>query len=196
MIFMNKISSLLIATYFISSCTNMPFEAIVPTARSVLIGAEKLNISKDFYEAQEYSFANVRIGRNVSAILVLEAIIDDTYVWTSSDGEKIYTYNGKIVKTIGLERDIEIFNGLLFNFERGHNFQYEVMLSSPSAFLEIYSEMSLDLSKNLYLEKMSSKVLSWKHQNTYKTNSDGQVIFSKQKFHPFEPAIEIEFYYK
>ena len=194
--FMNKISSLLIAAYFISSCSNMPFEALAPAVRSAFIGAEKLNITEDFYDAQEYSFANVRIGRNISAILVLEAVIDDIYVWTSSEGEKIHTFNGKIVKTIGLERDIELFNGFLFNFERGHNFQYEVMVSNPSAFLEINSEMSFDLSKKLYVEKMSSKVLSWKYQNTYKINTDGQVVFSKQEFHPSEPAIEMEFYYK
>ena len=83
---MNKISSLLIAAYFISSCSNMPFEAIAPAVRSAFIGAEKLNITEDFYDAQEYSFANVRIGRNISAILVLEAVIDDIYVWTSSMG--------------------------------------------------------------------------------------------------------------
>ena len=193
---MNKISSLLIATCFISSCSNMPFEAIVPTLRSTFIGVEKLHISEEFYNAQEYSFANVRIGRNISAILVLEEVVDDIYVWTSSGGEKIYTFNGKIVKTVGLENDIELFNSSLFHFKAGHSFQYEVMLSNPSAFLEINSEMSFDVSKGFYLEKMSSKVLSWNHQNAYMVNSNGQVVYSKQEFHPSESAIEIEFYYK
>ncbi|MDB4042741.1 YjbF family lipoprotein [Gammaproteobacteria bacterium] len=195
---MNKLSSLVIAACAISSCTNMPYEAVVPAIRSAVIGAEKLVISEDFYNAQKYSFASVRIGRNISAILVLESINDDVYVWTSVGGNKIHTHNGKIIKTLGLERNIELYNHSLFDFnkEESFNFQYDVMLSNPPAFIEVNSELTFDDSKNLYIEKISSKVLAWKKENTYKTNKDGQVIYSKQVFHPFEPSVEMEFYYK
>jgi len=193
---MNRLSSLTLAVFAISSCSDMPFEAIVPAVQTAFVGVEKLEITEEFYNAQEYSFANVRIGRNISAILVLESIIDDTYVWTSSGGKKIHTFNGKIVKTSDLERNVELYNFSSFSLEGDDNFQYEAILSNPSAFLEINSEILFDESKDLYIEKMSSKVLTWKNENIYKINKDGLVIYSNQVFHPFEPAIEIEFYYK
>ena len=193
---MNRFSSLTLAIFVISSCSDMPFEAIVPAVRTAFVGVEKLEITEEFYNAQEYSFANVRIGRNISAILVLESIIDDTYVWTSSGGKKIHTFNGKIVKTSDLERNVELYNFSSFSLEGDDNFQYEAILSNPSAFLEINSEILFDESKDLYIEKMSSKVLTWKNENIYKINKDGLVIYSNQVFHPFEPVIEIEFYYK
>lgn len=196
MIFMNKFFALILLAFNISSCSDMPYEAIVPMVRSTFIGEEKIEITDEFYDAQEYSFASVRIGKNISAILVLESINNNIYTWTSSGGNKLHTFKGKIIQTSGLERDVELYNYSLFSFIDGHTFNYEMMAYNPMAFIEMNSSINFDKSRDMYVEKMSSKVLTWKNENTFKIDSNGQVVFSRQVFHPFQPVIEMEFYYK
>ena len=52
----------------------------------------------------------MNIGRNIVAITVLASIKDDVYLWVSSDNERIYTKNGKIIETFGLKHDIKYLN--------------------------------------------------------------------------------------
>ena len=47
------------------------------------------------------------IGRSPEYRLVLVDIEDNTYEWISADYVRIFTKNGRIVKTFGLQHDIE-----------------------------------------------------------------------------------------
>ena len=57
----------------------------------------------------EYSSVYVQIG-DLEAVLILKEILSDgiTYRWAGKDNVLADTINGKIVKTRGLERNIEL----------------------------------------------------------------------------------------
>jgi hypothetical protein len=192
---MNSKIKLLLCLHVLASCSDMPYEAMIPLVKSTVFGAERITISDEFYNSQEFSFANVRIGRDINAILILEEIKNDVFVWTSSAGNKLYTYNGKIIRTTGLKHDIELINPKIFSFDNNIEHQFNLMVSNPKAFLEVNSLVS-QLSSTEYSEKTSSKLLAWNNENYYRVNNQGMVVYTKQSFHPFESPIEIEFYYK
>ena len=67
----------------------------------------KQEVSYEFIESFPYSFAIVTTGRSPEYRLVLVDIEDNTYEWISADYVRIFTKNGRIVKTFGLQHDIE-----------------------------------------------------------------------------------------
>ena len=85
-----------------------------------------IEITNEFFQTQPYSFAKVNIGRNIVAITVLASIKDDVYLWVSSDNERIYTKNGKIIETFGLKHDIKYLNMEDIHFQRFSAFESSV----------------------------------------------------------------------
>ena len=50
----------------------------------------------------------IRFGRGPHAILILAYIRDGVYEWVGADDVVIYTYNGRIIRTIGLTHNFEL----------------------------------------------------------------------------------------
>ena len=76
------------------------------------MGYKDINISEEFYDQQEYSFAKIKVGRSSPVILSLAFIKDGIYEWVSADEERIYTLNGKIIIEKTMAR---VYNGRSFS---------------------------------------------------------------------------------
>lgn len=207
MVCMNKFyycASLLL----IASCTGMPtqfYQENFLELRSSLFKSS-LDSSKEFFETFPYSYAIVRIGNSKPARIVLSSISKNTYEWVSADGTKIYTLEGKVIRTLGLERDIDLVaDRVKFN-----------TTSQQSVFLDLYNPEAINIAgiqsvtigeeeTIVFLgqsvdvlsaqERIFYKAINWTQKNQYYLK-DGQVLKSIQKLHPLMPKIEIQFYLK
>jgi len=102
---MTKVN-MLPAVFLISSCNSFVLTDPAIYINDYFFGFESDNVSAQAYSDSEYSFANIKIGRGPAANVVLAYVNDGIYEWRSNDGITIYTNNGIIVKTLGLEKDI------------------------------------------------------------------------------------------
>ena len=95
---------------FLTSCGNLPITYIqnFSSVNSVVFGFPDYEVTEEIFNDYENSFMKVRFGRGPHAILILAYEEDNVYEWIGADGVKIYTLNGRIIKTVGLNSNIEI----------------------------------------------------------------------------------------
>jgi hypothetical protein len=165
-----------------------------------------MDSSKKFFESFPYSYAMIRIGNSKPARIVLSSISKNIFEWVSADGVKIYTLEGKVIRTLGLERDIDL---------RADRVKFNTA-SQQSVFLDLYNPEAINIAGTqsvtigeeetiVFLEqpidvlsaqeRIFFKAINWTQKNQYYLK-DGQVLKSVQKFHPLMPKIEIQFYLK
>lgn len=182
----------------ISSCSYISYSDAVPLIKTALVGVEDIEITDEFIAKREYSFAKFKMGRSGVAILTLAYINDGIFEWVSSTNEKIFTYNGKIIRTEGLVNNINILNiDDLIGPSYGANKQYSLLvkLTNPSAVVEHRSQYTF--TKNLITEKVFIPSLNKNFENLYYVSqSNGRIAKTIQIIHPRLPKIEIDFYYK
>lgn len=197
---MNKFTLLIIL--FVSSCQYISYNQVIPLARQAIIGFPDVELTEEYIAKQRYSFARFDLGKGANVIMVLSDIENNFYTWISATGEKLITYNGKIVKTIGLIHNIEIYNPAsfkIFSPENNYSGIYDVMLKDPKAFIEQkFSTKLTRQSNSLKLtESIEIDVLNLEYQNTYFIDlTSGRTIRSTQRIHPKLPEIRIDFVYK
>ena len=97
---------------FLTSCNNLPIAYIqnFSSVNNVIFGFPENEITQEIFDDYEYSFIKMRFKRGPHSILILSYINDDIYEWAGNDGVKIYTQNGRVIKTFGLTHDFEILN--------------------------------------------------------------------------------------
>jgi len=95
---------------FLTSCGNLPITYIqnFSSVNSVVFGFPDYEVTEEIFNEYENSFIKVRFGRGPIAILILAYEEDNVYEWIGADNVRIYTLNGRIVKTAGLNSNIEI----------------------------------------------------------------------------------------
>lgn len=193
----------------ISSCSIIGFGELPSLVKDSVLGTD-FEVTDDFYKAQPYSFAKINIGRNIVAVTVLASVSDGIYLWISADGERIYTKNGKIIKTFGLKHDMNFLDpqGIDFPsfqfFESNDVYQNSLLLEleKPKAIINysyLIKEIGIDdnyYNSMKYEEEFQSGKLSWDKVNNYWVDRNGRVIKSIQYIHPMMPKISLEFYYK
>ena len=91
-----------------NSCSFISYNQVIPLIKEATVGTPDIELSEEFIQEQSFSFARVDLGKGANIIMVLLEINSNFYTWVSSTGEKIITYNGKIVRTEGLIYNIEI----------------------------------------------------------------------------------------
>jgi len=182
-----------------NSCAGLTYSNIFPPIKNYIFPAD-IEVDAEFISQRDYSFAKVRLGRTGFAIMPLAYIDNGVYEWVSNSGERIFTLNGKIVKTIGLPHNIDIINPILTNisFQDGHlSSNYLVKLSNPSAMIEqnsIFREFhGSDFN---FIEVVTSNGFRWNYKNFYKVDPTGRLISTRQKIHPNLNLIEMNFYLK
>ena len=208
--------NIILAVLILQSCAAVDLKEYPAITKAVLFGVPETPITKNFYEEKKYSFAQVKIGRFKKSTLVLASIDKDIYLWVGPMGEKIYTSNGKIIKSYGLEHDIKLIKGKNFNFLQKSSSSYSslIKLENPSALITINYEMALDgeatyiFNENLdsdqavngqltkYVESFNAERYRWVGENIYWVDLNGRVIRSIQNYHPLETKIQMTFYYK
>jgi len=197
----------------ISSCeTPLPLYQLIYDAGSELRKNVKDNqISRDTFDSIEFAFIRASIGFGGSkSILVLARQNNGILEWVSASSEKIYTLNGKIIKTEGLPNDIELltidaykdfptFNetSALINFYNPSLYsqnQNIVLKKKGMSSIKHPIEGSSDILVELYEERVKMKKIYWSVKNKYYFNSDtGYLERTEQTIHPDLPPISIDF---
>jgi len=190
---------ILIITLTMSSCSGFDYFQAAPLIKNSLMGYKDINISEEFYDQQEYSFAKIKVGRSSPVILSLAFIKDGIYEWVSADEERIYTLNGKIIKTVGLDYNLNFLTGK--NLPEFNDLPVSqsrlVELTNPSAMITQTAYIYEDLNAGIIYEDVKSSLLNWSYTNTYEIDLDsGLVKRSIQKIHPYLADFDIEFFYK
>lgn len=198
---MNK-KCFILLNILLSGCQYISYNEVIPLAKQAIIGLPDIELTDDFISQQRYSFARLDLGRGANVIMVLSEIENNFYTWISASGEKIITYNGKIVRTYGLVYNMELINPNTFKiFSPKNNYKgiYNVFLNDPEAFIEqrFSTYLSKENNKLKLEESIEIDILDLKYTNLYFVDPvSGRTIRSIQTIHPKLPKIEIDFIYK
>ena len=206
---MNKY--IIIVFIFLSSCAAVYNNSSFNLMEGYIFGF-KDEVTKNFFEESQYSFARLRFGRGPASILILSSVDQSNFEWISSDGIKIYTNNGLIYKTIGLPSDV-IYQKIIT--DNSKSVTSEILSESYTSFIEADLHMAVT-KKKIYIDtnqcdykrfhlKVKCKIIfhdilipeiNFKALNRYYMNDEWNVMASYQKIHPHIPEIYIEYFYK
>ncbi|MEL0208292.1 MAG: YjbF family lipoprotein, partial [Gammaproteobacteria bacterium] len=156
---MNKVN-MLPAVFLISSCNSFVLTDPAIYINDYFFGFESDNVSAQAYSNSEYSFANIKIGRGPAANVVLAYINDGIYEWRSNDGIIIYTNNGIIVKTLGLEKDVNYGIDQLINFSSTEDFTSVGSLYGPDLIKTPIKHKFLKKDEFKAIERLGKTVMS------------------------------------
>jgi len=202
---------ILILALVISSCSNFPlYNYGYNAVKESYLSLDSVVVDEEYVKKARYAFIRVRFGSSRSALLTLLRSKDGVLEWISADDIRLYTYNGKIVKTFGLPNDIEILNfkenftSLKSQKESSYitNF-YEPKLLEQVTSIKIQNkgykkiknpvQGKTKLTTVLIEEKIFVESINWSRKNKYYFNSENQIEMTKQYLHPFSTPITIEF---
>ena len=186
----------------LNSCAGFDYFQAIPLIKNSLTGNKDIIISDDFINQREFSFAKIKIGRSSPVILSLESINENLYEWVSADQERIYTLNGKIIRTEGL-----IYNTNHLNIATPPNYNALpstqlnlVMLTNPNAMIKQQSELYIHSSSEIDIiifEEIETSQYKWNFTNEYVVDKRTMLVKkSVQKIHPKLSEFNIEFFYK
>lgn len=202
---MTKNFIIVLTLIFISSCNNLSYLEIIPLAKVAVFGVDDIEVDDKFLSQQKYSFIKVNVGRSGVAILTLASIDNGVFTWISATGEKLKTYNGKIIKSFDIVYDTHFITFSDFSFNNSLErveYDYNIRLYNPNTLVTQEATLkSIDLTslegKDSYFEEfVLTRGFKWKFVNKYWLDNDGNVIKSIQHLHPKLPKYEIKFYYK
>ena len=172
------------------------------TVYSVIVGNNHPTQTQAEYNGNSYSYAMFQFGRQESAKFVLAYVNNGIYTWVGADMTKIHTDKyGKIVKTEGLDHDME-----LLNYDKKEKYAY-VNLYDPDL-LQIEYFFNSTQPKNIERTHLENKIISkfekekikveqiyWSKVNKYYFYNN-RPIYSEQYIHPKLPILKISFYFK
>ena len=206
MVFMIRIAFVVL---FLSSCGNLPITYIqnFSSVNSVVFGFPDYEVTEEIFNDYENSFIKVRFGRGPHAILILAYAEDNVYEWIGADSVKIYTLNGRIVKTVGLNSNIEILrpsdNIFLASdvYETVNLFNPDLISStihrSMNSRKATIKKLGRSIQVNRIEESFDLDLIGWSGVNLYYQNTTtGQIESSEQRIHPRLPIVKIEYYFK
>lgn len=130
------------------SCSNIPISNLAPLFKTVVVGNKSIEVNEDVIASRSFSFIKVDIGRNSSAILSLLKIKDGILIWSSGDGIRLFTLNGKIIRTEGLDYNIDFISKPSFHLQVNDHKNYLLFLNPDEQVVSI-SRLSRD-DKNFY----------------------------------------------
>ena len=194
---------------FLNSCGNLPITYIqnFSSVNSVVFGFPDYEVTEEIFNDYENSFMKVRFGRGPHAILILAYAEDNVYEWIGADSVKIYTLNGRIIKTVGLDSNIEILrpsdNIFLASdvYETVNLFNPDLISStihrSMNSRKATIKKLGRSIQVNRIEESFDLDLIGWSGVNLYYQNTTtGQIESSEQRIHPRLPTIKIEYYFK
>jgi len=205
--FMIRILLILIS---ITGCGNLPIAYIqnFSEVNNVIFGFPDYEITDEIYENYDNSFMKIRFGRGPHAILILAYINDDVYEWIGSDDVRIFTYNGRIIRTIGLPHNFELTNYSKDNFVIDNSSYDLINLYNPDLY-SVKMERVLQ-SKESKLDRLGEVIdiyriterfriesIGWTGKNIYYQNKETMNIeMLEQDIHPRLPTLKVEYYLK
>ena len=193
----------LLALLFLTGCSSFAYNDSANYIYGYIFGF-KSNVTKEFFNEFDYSFATVKFGRGPESVIVLSEIIDDEILkFVSSDNIKIYVSNGFVFNTEGFENDIRYKE-----FKNYVDYESITTFDNPSLYkaktLNKFYDLGNDnikrFDKNVSVNKVKHTleipIIGWKTDIFYYIGESGKVIRTEQVFHPQIPKAVINFYYK
>ena len=188
-----------------SSCANISFSVIAPLAKTAIFGYESVPVSKNDIQKTQYSFIIMKFERGGEAKLILSEINEfGLQKWVGQDGVAIYTLNGKVVKTEGLDHNLEILD--LRNTSVSKQKDSLVFFKNPNAFFNqdisfaqpIKTSINFHYQGNIPVTLIKESVmideLNWKKENLYWLDG-AQIKRTVQFLNPKLPSVTIDFFY-
>lgn len=207
MIYMTSSLRLILILAFITGCASGP---LANQSFNIVSGyirgfPEFEKLEEDYFMNSEYSFLSFKIGRGPKTILILSKVHKgDIYEWVSRDNIRIYTKDGIVFKTIGMETDIDYQN--LFLLKEG-SFSSRGNFYNPDFSYFGYSIKFISKNENMPLThrefNIGTLIKNTVHIPSIKwtTNidvyeKDGKILRTHQKLHPLISESTIDFYFK
>ncbi len=200
--------------FLISSCASLDTSRIAPgyiqafNAMKQLITGVEVNISPETIEKIPYASMLVRIGNGPAALMILESQINENYTWVSADGVYLVINSGKIIKTQGLNNNL---NEKLEPSSKWNDYSYGTQeyisynsFSLPTLdnlkVISTYHQKGINETqlmfgiKNLILieEDIIAEEVAWRETNKYWLDDSDFVWKSIQYISPRLPAIYFE----
>ena len=206
---MGSMIRLIFVLLMLPSCGNLPITYIqnFSSVNSVVFGFQEYEITEEIFNEYENSFLKIRFGRGPHAILVLAYVEDDVFEWVGADGVKVFTLDGRVIKTSGLTSNSEILKPLrmkgfpddayeTINLYNPNLFAATIMRSMDTRDATI-KKLGQNIKVNKIEEFFEVESIGWKGKNTYYENISTKKIESvEQKIHPRLPIAKIEYYIK
>tara|TARA_B100000768_G_scaffold181549_1_gene205004 strand:+ start:2400 stop:2999 length:600 start_codon:yes stop_codon:yes gene_type:complete len=180
----------------------------------VLVGCKSTNENlfsehKPFKITQEikfspYAMQTISINNENEQLFFLNSVSNTSFKWSNSDKVKIYTINGKIVKTFGFDNDFEIkfYEG----FKNMKSSEGLIKFNNPeSGFMQIFFSYELikdgsmkkiidnsDFQYTLIKESFNVPLIKWSGANYYWVDKEMDIWQSKQIINPFNSKIRLK----
>jgi len=210
MVGMDSMIRLLIALIVLTGCGNLPIAYIqnFSSVNNVIFGFPEYEITEDIYNSYESSFMKIRFGRGPHAILVLAYIDNDIYEWVGKDDVRVFTFQGRIIRTIGLPHNFELTKVRDEIIPNSKSAIELVNLYKPDLYSGTLSysfkvsqskitKLEKDIVVNKIYENFDLPVIGWSGSNVYYQNINSfQVEAIEQKIHPRLPKVKVEYYFK
>ena len=195
----------------LSSCSGLPlYDYGYNAIKESYLSLDNQVLDENYMTSSKYAFIRVRFGASRSSLLALVRESNNILEWISADSIKIYTLNGKIIKTSGLPNDVEILSYPDFFSFVGSDFStsYITNFYDPKLLEQLTrSDLSRKGKKNinspivgrdklrvdLIEEKIYIESINWSRKNKYFFNANKEIEKTIQYTHPFSRPITIEF---
>ncbi len=209
---MNKAFILLII--LISSCSNIPlsyYKSSYEALRESLLKLDSVELNETYMKEKKFPILKLRFGSSRSIILVLVDETDEIKRWISADKIFIYTYKGKVIETKGMQNDFKINDYSFPNqitdgskyidtyiidfFEPKLLNQYAIstfeMMESKKIDHPVEGRNRIDASR--VAETVQIDGINVRYKNIFYFNSEGKLLRTEQKIHPFLNRLSIDF---
>jgi hypothetical protein len=194
----------------LNACSFISFSDSLPLAQAAIFGFERDPISQSEFDSKEYSFIAVYFKKSPLYTFSLSKVTGTSMKWVGSDGQIIFTDNGVVTKTLGLDHDYQLLDRVPFDFntiERGIDDTFFVKYANPSAIFLYESTLMFVASESVnlqfqtvnarkYKEIVYIKDLNLNIENFYWVNDQGVTIKAIQQLNPKMPEMTFEFFYK
>lgn len=198
---------IIVLIIFVSSCsTNQSRVSLdlgyITIFREALLD-QNSKIDPTFESNIKYSYIKISQGRN-QAIFILRSSNNGLNTWIGPNLEKIITYQGLILKTLGLDQDFEFtpdsievatLNHLKSDFLVTGSLTNPLLPSTKIRFNYIHSSSSKKCKK-LILYQRSIVSLNSQFKESYCLNESGDIISSTQRLSPLGDELKIDFNYR
>lgn len=196
--------------FSLSGCGNLPIAYFqnFSEVNNVIFGFPDYKITKEIYDNYDNSFMKIRFGRGPHAILVLAYIEDDVFEWVGADDVRIFTANGKIIRTVGLPHNFELQDYSTNNFKPSKASYEIVNLYNPDLYLakmeskfyikdDQLKKFGNTININRITERFKIESIGWSDKNVYYQNAETlEIEKAEQNIHPRLPTLKIEYYIK
>lgn len=173
------------------------------------------SLSTDQIEAIPYASIGVRIGGSAPVVMILASINGGNLHWASADRIVLITERGRLVKTIGMPRDLigtrwtgsdallstlhqqtgsgEAGVGRIIDLRPKDDFSVPVESRYEWLGEESLSLLGRERRTVLVAERVTVRKWRWKAENRYWFDADnGRLLKSRQQYCPEVPAITLE----